>query len=188
MPSDFAVTGRSEGPQDRRAVGFRLTWTLLLVATVLGLLVLLPSLPAAWRGLSNVSTIGDVAFGNVSVTGCSRGDLVFDWTCHGVWAPNDVMATPVKPMMVTVVNNARHQATGDDFGYVFVEPGTHAGFNAGETLQMQTIALWVGVLCGVATLVLLALTRRRRNPWPAAVTFLAGVVLVTIGWPLISWL
>lgn len=183
---DPGTDRRTDGPpatsHQRSRMAVR---ALVLVVTVMGVLTVLPSLPAAWRGLTHLGAIGDDAIGSVDVSKCSRGDLLFDWTCRGIWSPNDSMATPVNPMLVTVVNDPRDLPKGTNLSYVYVEPGTHDGFNAGAMEQIRTVALWLGVLCGIATLVVLTVTRRRRSIGLPLITLAAGVVLIAFAWPLV---
>jgi hypothetical protein len=159
---------------------------LLGSAAIILLLVTLPSFPAAWRGLANLSAIGDAAPGGVVVKQCVRGELVLDWTCHGTWTANDPMADPVGPKEVTLMNNARFLSKGSDLGFVYVKPGTHEGFNAGAMVQVKTVTLWLGVLCLLTTLILLIATRRSRVLWPSVVALTLGSALITSAWGIIA--
>jgi hypothetical protein len=181
----------SDPPEPHSSHGARLrhqtVWRIVIgLAALILLLVTLPSLPAAWRGLINFSSIGDGASGNVVVHQCQRGELLVDWTCQGTWSPNDPMATPVQPEAVTVANNSRHLSAGTELGYVSLNPATHEGFNAGAKVQLPTLALWLGVLCGLATLVLLVTTRGRRILWPSVVTLALACLLIGSAWSLVT--
>ncbi len=82
-------------------------------------------------------------------------------------------------------NDAQHLTLGTDLTYVRWEGGTHDAYNAGTTKQVQTVALWLGVLAGLATLVLMVTTRRRRVLSLPASMLALEIVFFALAWGLI---
>ena len=178
--SDHPVSATSVQEHNKAALR-----VLAFVIAALGLLLVLPSLPSGWSGISHLPSIRDLGAGNVRITNCSRGDLLIDWTCSGTWSPNDPMAHPTPSIHVTVKNDAQHLTLGTDLAYVRLERGIHDAYNAGATKQGQTVALWLGVLAGLATLVLIVTTRRSRLLSLPASGLALEIVFFALAWGLI---
>jgi len=153
-----------------------------LLAALLALLTVLlvvPAMPAFWRGLTNFTAIGSSAgsgfAGIVTVEHCSR-DFVVTWVCTGRYQVNDYMARPYPDVDgVTVVNDTRHHAAGTKLGAT-LPTDSHRGLLWGGVQQLRTVAFWLGVML-VVTAGVLALRRRPRLPVTGGL-LAGGVVLL----------
>jgi hypothetical protein len=154
-----------------RDVSRRLPWlsAVVLLLALTAIVMALPSLPAAWAGITNLSRIGDNGAGElgyVTVSACERGTLHFDWTCHGTFQVNDPMAESYAPTRdVSVVNDSGYHARSAQVSSTLAVHSRRA-YVYGGTQQFVVLVLWAGLaLCILAAV--LALFRLRRG-WVAA--------------------
>lgn len=146
MSADSASVARA--PRDRSAPSPRY-WVVVLLVAVAALAVVLPVLPAAWRGITHWTVISDDGAderGTVRVQSCTRDPLFFTWTCRGRFEVNDPMAEPYRGMDdVAVVNDGLPHPQGTLIDTA-KELTSHEGYLWGGAEQMRTAALWAWVL------------------------------------------
>jgi hypothetical protein len=115
--------------------------------------------------------------GYVTVQGCSRGALHFDWSCRGRFQVNDPIAEPYNDVTdVTVANDPRHYRVGDtlDTALPF---RSRIGYRWGATQDAKTVGLWLGVLLCIAAAVA-AFSKRRAPLWGSRIALLIGAALI----------
>lgn len=161
----------------------------VLVLTVVALLFVLPSLPAAWAGLTHFSDLNE-AQGSVVVSHCERGALLVNWTCSGTWSANDPMATPINDFQAVVVNNPRLLPKGTNLGYVTAVPPSHDVYLAGGGMKEKVAVLWIAVVLLVCSLIMIGLGGRwlrfafrgSKSLLGAAPLVLGLLLIVAVAW------
>jgi hypothetical protein len=164
----------------------------LLSLVAVASLVVVPSLPAESRGLTHFTSMGSVRegpwdgghLGVVTVVNCSRGRLVLDWTCRGLFQVNDPMSDDYPPVQnVTVVNDARFHSAGSMVGAKLTS-GYHQAYLWGGLEQLKLLAFWAGLLlCMMAGLVIVPRHLRRVRAL-SLVPLLLGIGILTAVQPL----
>jgi hypothetical protein len=142
----------------------------LVLLVAVASIVIVPSLPAEWRGLSHLASIGSgsphadgVHLGFVTVANCSRGSLVLDWGCRGLFQVNDPMSDEYPPVEnVTVVNDSHLRSRGSLVD-VKLTSGSHQAYLWGRVEQGRVLAFWAGVLLCVMVALVTAPRRLRRS-------------------------
>lgn len=166
--ADAAAESSPDVTQEKRP--HRAVALVLVLLVAVASFVVVPSLPAEWRSLSHFTSIGSggpgpadgVHEGFVTVAKCSRGPLVFDWRCSGLFQANDPMSDEYPPVAnVTVVNDAHLRSRGS-FVDVKLTSGSHQAYLWGGLEQVRVLAFWAGVLLFVMAGLVTAPRRLRR--------------------------